>query len=147
MVLDRKRISKPYAPVKRMLKNPVNILLIVIGAGLFVLNLMFTAESTFHYDTGLYHAQAIHWIEDYGVIKGLGFIHVRLAYNSAYFPLCALYSMRDVTGGQSLHSVSGFISVVMCLYSVYGWIKAAAGRTEAGEGSGSHIISSCIRLK
>ena len=146
MVLDRKRISKPYAPAKRMLKNPVNILLIVIGAGLFVLNLMFTAESTFHYDTGLYHAQAIHWIEDYGVIKGLGFIHVRLAYNSAYFPLCALYSMRDVTGGQSLHSVSGFISVVMCLYSVYGWIKATAGRTEAGEGSGSHIISSCIRF-
>lgn len=146
VALDRKRIKRPYVNANAIVKNPVALLLILAGALLFFLNLMYTAESTFHYDTGLYHAQAIHWIEDYGVIKGLGFIHVRLAYNSAYFPLCALYSMRDLTGGQSLHSVSGFISVVMCLYSIYGWIRAVNRKKEAGEDSGSHIVSSFVRV-
>ena len=116
------------------------------GIALFVLALMFTAESSFHYDTGLYHAQAIHWIEDYGVIKGLGHIHVRLAYNSAYFPLCALYSMCFVTGGQSLHSISGFIFAIMCLYSIYGWIRALDARGSSCRASHSHIVSSCVRF-
>lgn len=38
-----------------------------------------TSHGIMHYDSDLYHAQAIHWIEDYGVIKGLGNLHVRLA--------------------------------------------------------------------
>ena len=43
-----------------------------------------------HVDTGLYHAQAIRWIEEYGVVCGLGNLHSRFAYNSAAFALCAL---------------------------------------------------------
>ncbi|MBO4266328.1 MAG: hypothetical protein J5910_03985 [Lachnospiraceae bacterium] len=128
LYVDRSKIkeevfSRTRAGSAAVLQRTVRILLVILGLALFVLNLMHTAESSFHYDTGLYHAQSIHWLEDYGVIKGLGLLHVRFAYNSAYFPLCALYSMRDVMGGQSLHSMSGFISMILCMYSVYGWIK------------------------
>lgn len=62
-----------------------------------------------HYDTGLYHAQSIHWIEDYGVVKGLGNLHNRLAYNSAAFSISALFSMPYIFG-QSMHVVSGFMA-------------------------------------
>ncbi len=137
--IDRNRIKEELILRRKVAgdttpRKIIRVLLVVIGAVLFVLNLMYTAESTFHYDTGLYHAQSIHWLEDYGIIKGLGLLHVRFAYNSAYFPLCALYSMRDVMGGQSLHSMSGFISMILCMYAVYGWIR----RCDA--------VSACIRL-
>ena len=107
-----------------------------------------TSHGYSHYDTGLYHAQAIHWIESCGVVKGLGNLHLRLAYNSAAFPLSALYSFSFLKG-QSFHTVSGFFCLVLAfqclelrdiarrhailitdvarlvalfyLYSIYGW--------------------------
>lgn len=71
-----------------------------------------TSRGYMHYDTDLYHAQSIRWIEEYGIVKGLGNIHVRFAYNSSIFALSALYSMREVAG-QSLHTVNGFIALLL----------------------------------
>ncbi len=71
-----------------------------------------TAHGIMHYDSDLYHAQAIHWIEDYGIIKGLGNLHVRLAYNSSSFALSALYSLAFL-GGQSFHVMAGFFALLL----------------------------------
>ena len=65
-----------------------------------------------HFDSGLYHAQAIRWIEEYGVVPGLANLHCRLAYNSSVFTLTALYSMSFVMG-QSFHAVAGFMAMVL----------------------------------
>ncbi len=65
-----------------------------------------------HYDSDLYHAQAIRWIEEYGIIRGLGNLHVRLAYNSSAFALSALYSFKFL-GGQSYHVMSGFFALLL----------------------------------
>lgn len=65
-----------------------------------------------HYDTGLYHAQSIRWIEEYGVVKGLGNLHCRLAYNSSSFALSALYSMAFL-GGQSYHCAAGWLAFLL----------------------------------
>ena len=76
-----------------------------------------TSRGMIHYDTGLYHAQSIRWIEEYGVVKGLGNLHCRLAYNSSSFALSALYSMAFL-GGQSYHCAAGwlaFLLAVVCL--------------------------------
>lgn len=67
-----------------------------------------------HFDTGLYHAQAIRWIEEYGVVPGLANIHCRLAYNSSAFVLTALYSFQFLLG-KSLHTVSGFMALLLTL--------------------------------
>lgn len=45
-------------------------------------------------DTGLYHAQSIKWIQEYPVIRGLGNIHSRLAFNSHYFIINALFTFE-----------------------------------------------------
>lgn len=71
-----------------------------------------TSRGIIHYDTDLYHAQSIRWIEEYGVVPGLGNLHVRLAYNSSVFALSALYSMRFLLG-QSLHTISGFFALLL----------------------------------
>lgn len=55
-------------------------------------------------DTGIYHAQAIRWMEEYPVVAGLGNLHSRFAYNSHWLVLNAVFSLA-FWGGQSLHLV------------------------------------------
>lgn len=71
-----------------------------------------TSRGYMHYDSDLYHAQSIRWIEEYRAVKGLGNIHVRFAYNSSFFALSALYSMKFLTG-RSLHAVNGFMAFLL----------------------------------
>lgn len=77
-----------------------------------------TSRGYMHYDSDLYHAQSIRWIEEYGIVKGLGNIHVRFAYNSSFFALSALYSMKFICG-RSLHTVNGFIALLL-------WVQVLA---------------------
>lgn len=70
------------------------------------------------YDTSLYHIQAIKWIEKYGVVKGLGNLHFRFAYNSAFLPLQALFSWNSILGN-SLHGMNSFIGLVAFGYAFY----------------------------
>lgn len=73
-----------------------------------------TSRGYIHYDTSLYHAQSIRWIEEYGMVKGLGNLQSRFAYNSAAFPLSALFSMKWLTG-VSLHTVPGYMALLLTL--------------------------------
>lgn len=70
-----------------------------------------TSRGYIHYDTSLYHAQSIRWIEEYGVVKGLASLQLRFGYNSAAFALTALYSWVWMFG-QSLHTTSGFFALL-----------------------------------
>ena len=79
---------------------------------LFFLFAYGTSRGLLHYDTALYHAQSIRWMEEYGAVKGLGNLHCRLAYNSASFALSALYSMVFL-GGQSFHCAAGFTAFLL----------------------------------
>lgn len=90
---------------------------------LFLLFAYGASHGISHYDTGLYHAQAIRWIENYGAVKGLGNLHLRLAYNSAAFPLSAIYSFSFVPSflnysSRSFHTVQGFLALLLAWQSV-----------------------------
>jgi len=78
--------------------------------------LLWTTQDPGQYDTGLYHAQAIRWIEEYGVVPGLGNLHMRFAYNSAFLCLQALFSLEWLVG-QSVHSMNGFLCLCALLYA------------------------------
>lgn len=90
----------------------------VITLLLFVMWAYFTSRGYMMYDTDLYHAQTIRWIEEYGVVKGLGNLHNRFAYNSAIFSLHALLGMKYLTGGISLHTANGFFAFLLSLYTM-----------------------------
>lgn len=91
--------------------SPVKAIAIIF---LFFLFAYGTCTGLIHYDTGLYHAQSIRWIEEYGIVPGLGNFHSRLAYNSAAFCLSALYSMAFL-GGQSYHVCAGFLGFLLSM--------------------------------
>ena len=84
---------------------------------LALIGVMVACQEPNFYDTGLYHAQAIHWIENYGCVKGLGNLHNRFAYNSSFLCLQALYSWSAILG-QSLHGMNAYIAVIMAGYSI-----------------------------
>lgn len=84
----------------------------VIWLVLFLLWAYFTSRGYLLYDSDLYHGQSIRWIEEYGVVKGLGNLHERFAYNSSFFAVSALYSMKFLTG-KSLHALSGLYAFLL----------------------------------
>ena len=74
----------------------------------------FTSRGYMPRDMDEYHGQSIRWIEEYGVVKGLGNLIPRLGYNSSIFALSALYSMKFLLG-VSLHTVNGFIAFILSI--------------------------------
>ena len=95
-----------------------------VAAALILLMAYGTSRGYMHFDTTLYHAQSIRWIEEYGVVPGLGNLQSRFGYNSASFALTALYSMKGIFG-QSLHATAGFFAllssfVVLDLARIFG---------------------------
>lgn len=112
--LCREKIREDW---KRVAGNGLTKGKVLAAAVFFALLLLYaygTSRGILHYDTALYHAQSIRWIEEYGIVKGLGNLHCRLAYNSASFALSALYSMAFL-GGQSYHCAAGFLAFVVAL--------------------------------
>lgn len=58
---------------------------------LFYLAFLYSVtELTAPYDTGLYHAQTVRWLNEHGTPPGLGNLHARLAFNSSWLSFAAL---------------------------------------------------------
>ncbi len=102
-----------FKDIKYHFQNTSRVKKIVI-LFLIIFWAFFTSRGYIHYDSDLYHAQSIRWIEEYGIVKGLGNLHVRLAYNSSIFAVSALYSMKFLLG-QSLHTVNGFMALFLSI--------------------------------
>ena len=101
LLLRLEDIVKNVTPVRAII---FTVLVIVFAYG--------TSKGYMHYDTDLYHAQSIRWIEEYGVVPGLGNLHSRLAYNSGAFCLQALFSFAFISG-RSLHTCAGYLALVV----------------------------------
>jgi hypothetical protein len=54
-----------------------------------------------YHDTGMYHAQAVKWINEYGTVPGLGNLHYRLAFNSSWFFFSAFFDVLAFNGKTS----------------------------------------------
>lgn len=109
-LVDRKKRK----PVWKLLEVPVwKVCLTILLVGIVCLYTMRAPEFV---DTYLYHIQAMKWIEEYGVVPGLGNLHFRFAYNSAFLALQALFSFSWV--GEPLHSVNGCIAAFFVVYGL-----------------------------
>ena len=102
-----------------------------------------TSRGYMHFDTNLYHAQAIRWIEEYGVVPGLANIQSRFGYNSAEFALNAIYGFKWMLG-RSLHTTSGFFSLISS-FVAFGIIRCIK-RDEGGKIVVSPSVSDYARL-
>lgn len=79
----------------------------------------FASRGIQHTDTGIYHAQAIRWYEEYGLVKGLANLQQHFGYNSAYLGYAAVFSMKWLAG-RSLHGTTGFLAALLCVWALDG---------------------------
>lgn len=105
-------IGEMFSRIKNTLFSWQGLLYI----GLILVVAFYTSRGIEHHDTGLYHAQMIRWIEEYGIVKGLGNLFCNYAYNSSFFCFTAFFSMKFLLG-ISLHTTNGFIAIVMCIFA------------------------------
>ena len=89
----------------------------VFVIAVFILFWLIACQRAYHADTDLYHAQSIRWLEEYGIVKGLGNLHHRFAYNSAFMPLQALYSWAFLIN-QSMHVMNAYLCMLITLYAL-----------------------------
>lgn len=115
VIVMRKEIPCYVSPIVSRLKEQKEL---IIVTGLIIIYFAVAATRIPNFcDTDLYHAPAIQWIERYGVVPGLGNLHNRFAYNSAFLCLQALFSWRSVIG-QSLHGMNAFLGMMMTFYAI-----------------------------
>lgn len=84
-----------------------------------VLAAFFASRGEFHTDTNIYHAAAIRIYEEYGLVKGIGNLQLHYAYNSSYLAFASIFSLKWLLG-VSLHTTTGFLEALMCLYAFRG---------------------------
>lgn len=110
----RKQISQ-YVQQIFVGQNKKVIFLVLLVTGIIML--LKGNQPVDCYDSSLYHGQTIHWIEEYGVVPGLGNLHSRFAFNSSFLALQALFSMKFLIG-RSLHSVNAFFDWILLAYGL-----------------------------
>lgn len=112
-------------------------------AALGLIFLLFTAyfasRGLQHTDTGIYHAQAIRWYEEYGLVKGLGNLQQHFAYNSAYLAYASIFSMKWLLG-RSLHMTTGFMQVILCIWAICGLRHIGSHKSHAADGCRAAIL-------
>ena len=69
------------------------------------------------YDNQLYYAQTIKWIENYPAIPGLGNLHTRLAFNSSWYVLSALFGFSFLKPGY-FYDLNGLLGILLTIYSI-----------------------------
>jgi hypothetical protein len=101
-------------PIKHLLADIVIAYLVISR---FLVILVRTSEIPHNYDSGLYHAQAIRWLETYATVPGLGNLESRLAFNSAWFLPTALFSFSFLNI-QSFHVLNGLLFLLANLFLI-----------------------------
>jgi len=100
---------------------PLSAFVALLASGLYA------AQPVFWFDTGLYHAQLIKWLAEYGAVVGLGQWHVRFAFLSSWFALPAAVEVPAVAGRVST-LMGGYALLLMLVHGMCALRAIAAGR-------------------
>jgi hypothetical protein len=72
-----------------------------------------------YYDDGLYYRQFVRWLNEYAIVPGLGNLHPRLAFNSNWHVLQAVFSFDFLPGG-GLMDLNGLLHLIVAAYGLEG---------------------------
>jgi hypothetical protein len=87
---------------------------------------LFSVGSPSYYDDGLYYRQFIRWLNEYAIVPGLGNLHPRLAFNSNWHVLQAVFSFNYLPGG-GLMDINGLLHLVVAAYGLEGMRRLFQG--------------------
>ena len=117
LALSQKPVRETLAAQLKSLKKGLPLWKALLYLGILCAILFFASRGQEHTDTSTYHALSIHFIEEYGVLKGLGNLMGNIAYNSSWLPFTALFSLHFLSP-LSLHGVNGLLALVLSIYAL-----------------------------
>ncbi len=103
---------------------------IIGGAGLSAGIAFYCSQSISHYDTGLYHFGAVQWLSRFGMVQGMGLVHSRLGFVSAWFSLPAFFN-HGILEERFVAVGGGFVLLLAALQLCMCIMRRAEGRREA----------------
>jgi hypothetical protein len=91
-------------------------------------------QTPLEFDGGLYHFQAIRWINEARITPGLGNLHGRLAFNSAFYPFVAALNLPPLFGhGRALANSFLCLAVLaQILHHLHEHLRLAPGAPDRG---------------
>lgn len=107
------------------------VVVLAVTAGV-ALATAYTQWPIHQYDTDLYHAQVVRWLNTYGTTWGIGNLHSRLAQGSAWFDVASLLDNGPWDGRSAwimvglLVCLAGFYFLYECCFSPYVWARVYA---------------------
>ena len=117
-------LQRPFD--KKLRAAPFSLIPLIV----LLLALLLLLENATHRplnpDTNIYHAQAIHWIENFPAVPGLGNLHGRLAFNSVWFVSNAIFSLSFLGLG-SFHLTASVLFFAVIVYFWGGFGQVARG--------------------
>ncbi|AGY60420.1 LIC_10190 family membrane protein [Gloeobacter kilaueensis] len=111
-------LREQFAATSKLFLLMPGILLGVLA--LTSLGKLWLGRGYFNYDSGLYHVPSIHWIEQYGVVPGLGNLLAPLAVDSLWFLPCALFSFSWLIKFP-LHNLLGLVAFCSFCFALGGF--------------------------
>lgn len=99
-----RRAGSHYARQLSAVSRPTFLLFFLT----FLIVLIRATDPPASYDSGLYHIQAIKWIEQYPAVPGLGNLHGRFAFDSLWFVVSAFFGPSSI-GLTSSYTLNGFV--------------------------------------
>ena len=117
LLVLRRKVSLPKVSLRQFsLLQKVGL----VFCGLSMLLLLYAATlAPSNPDTGIYHAQAIHWIESYPAVPGLANLHERLGYDSSWLVATAIFSFSYLKV-QSFHLLAAAFFLILAGYGYQG---------------------------
>lgn len=86
-----------------------------------------SASAIFYYDTGLYHLQAIDWMNRFSIVPGLGNLHHRFAFNSEWLLLNALFNFSFIFD-RPVHTLNCLILFITTTAAIFNLVKILRGK-------------------
>lgn len=120
LIYDRKNLSEFLKFKNSFIKN--KSILILMGIIILYTGLLSITKIQ-HYDTALYHTQAIKWINLFPAIPGLGAIHDRFAMNNQIFLTAALFTYHEILL-DPIYPLSGFFLIIFMMRVILSTIQA-----------------------
>ncbi len=102
-----------------------NPYLLILGCICLFPAILIASGPVGYHDTGMYHAQAVKWINEYGTVYGLGNLHHRLAFNSSWFYFAAFFDILSFDGRTAhvINLVPYTLVLLICLSGFYNLFK------------------------
>lgn len=111
----RKKASETLSSIKHAVTNLTKIqVLLLVLFGLFSIYLFSWEQEV--YDSLMYHHQNIRWDEEFAVVPGLGNLDDKFGFNSNYFLLSSIFTLRFLFG-EAIYPLQSFIAT-----AISGWI-------------------------